>query len=90
MNEKIETITIEKGIPLTVQLENWEKTLSKEIQKFVEWTAFNAMEVVLAIFWKNGSFFREFSTISDYTEDQIKSVLWYNNETRTLEKNVTV
>lgn len=82
-------LTVKENIPLTVVLSDGTKTISKEILELVEWTAFSAIDVLEEILWKNKYFFRDFSEISNYSNEQIDIILWINKQEKVLEKEVT-
>lgn len=86
----IKNLKIPENTPLTIELQDWKKTLSKEIIELVQWTAFNAMDVVLEIIWKDKSYLREFYEVADYSNEQIKNILWINQKDIVLEKEITI
>lgn len=82
-------LTVKENIPLTVVLSDGTKTISKEVLKLVEWTAFSAMDVLVEILWKNKIFFIDFNEMANYSNEQVEKILWINEQEIVLEKEVT-
>ncbi|MDP2090148.1 MAG: hypothetical protein Q8K30_00995 [Candidatus Gracilibacteria bacterium] len=82
-------LTVKENIPLTVVLSDGTKTISKEVLKLVEGTAFSAMDVLVEILGKNKIFFIDFNEMANYSNEQVEKILGINEQEIVLEKEVT-